>query len=197
MTKTCFAALPALTLAALLASVAIPTHAQTAVPDALLAEMDIVEEDTLLAQAAPTGAPARTVNLRDMCKERVARSTGRRAYLKARLDLKPEQMTAWSAFEKAAEEATAKQSARCGTLSAEVALPMPFADRLNMREAAMKARLEATQAVKPSLLALYGALNAEQKAVLDRPMGGGAQMGGQRMGPPMGGAPHQQGGQRQ
>src|ERR1700742_3818780 len=38
-------------------------------------------------------------NPRNMCFERTARKVGARAYLKARLDLKPEQMAAWNAFE--------------------------------------------------------------------------------------------------
>jgi LTXXQ motif family protein len=36
----------------------------------------------------------------------------------------------------------------------------------------MKSRLEAMQAVKPTLLALYDKLSPDQKAVFDRPMMG-------------------------
>ena len=38
---------------------------------------------------------------------------GARAYLKAKLDLKPDQMPAWDAFQKAADEASAKEKATC------------------------------------------------------------------------------------
>ncbi len=36
----------------------------------------------------------------------------------------------------------------------------------------MRTRLESLQSVKPSLMALYATLTPEQKAILDRPMGG-------------------------
>ncbi len=107
-----------------------------------------------------------------MCEEHVARRIGIRAYLKSRLDLKPEQMNAWNAFEKAADEASAKDKARCASLPTEMKTPPNFTDRLNMREAMMKGRLESIEAVKPSLLALYAALTPEQKEILDHPMMG-------------------------
>src|SRR5882672_4497355 len=79
------------------------------------------------AQAAPPAAmpPAagggpdrptrqeRTFSPRAACQDVVARRIGNRAYIKARLELKPEQMTAWSAFEKAANEVSAKENAKC------------------------------------------------------------------------------------
>ena len=55
-----------------------------------------------------------------MCLDRIARRVGNRAYLKARLDLKPEQMTAWNAFAKAADDADVKDKARCNALPAEM-----------------------------------------------------------------------------
>ena len=113
----------------------------------------------------------------DMCTEQVARRIGNRAYLKARLDLKPEQMTAWNNFEKAADEASAKDKARCATLPAEVKTPPTYMERLTMREEMMKARLAALEAVKPSLQALYTALTPEQKAIFDKPMRMGMGMG--------------------
>jgi protein CpxP len=128
---------------------------------------------------AAGGAPDRPMaerppfNPRNMCFERTARKVGERAYLKSRLDLKPEQMTAWNAFEKAADDATAKDKARCATLPTDVKTPPKFNERMNMREAMMKSRLESLEAVKPSLTALYAALTPEQQALFDRPMMGG------------------------
>jgi hypothetical protein len=60
-----------------------------------------------LAQAAPPAATAagRTFSPKSMCQDMLARRIGNRAYIKARLELKPEQMTAWNAFEKASDEA--------------------------------------------------------------------------------------------
>jgi hypothetical protein len=141
--------------------------------------------DALIAQAAPipsapppaAGAPGEhrerpAVSPRAMCREQVAHRVGFRAYLKVRLDLKPEQMAAWSAFEKAADEATAKQTARCAAMPAEMKTPPTFVERLNMREEAMKARLDSIEAVKPSILALYYTLTPEQQVVFDRPFMG-------------------------
>ncbi len=105
---------------------------------------------------------------RNMCSEQVARRIGNRAYLKARLDLKPEQMANWTAFEKAADDASAKQKTRCSTLPAELKGPVSLTDRMGMQEEAMKARLEAIQSIKPALTTLYASLTPEQKAVLDR-----------------------------
>jgi hypothetical protein len=110
-------------------------------------------------------------NPRNMCMEHVARRIGMRAYLKARLDLKPEQMTAWNAFEKAADEVSAKDKTRCASLPTEVKTPPKFSERFAMRETMMKARLDAIEAVKPSLTTLYAALTPEQQALFDRPAG--------------------------
>ncbi len=133
-----------------------------------------------IAQAPPAAASGRTFSPKDMCQDQVARRIGNRAYLKARLELKPDQMTAWNAFEKAADEASTKSSARCATLPAEMKERPNVVDRLSMEESAMKARVATIEAVKPTLTALYAVLSPEQKAVLDRPrspmmgrMGGG------------------------
>jgi hypothetical protein len=139
-----------------------------------------------IAQAAPPAAtpPAagggadrrvermREVSPKAMCEEHIARRIGNRAYLKSRLDLKPEQVSAWNTFEKAADEASAKEKARCASLPTESKTEPNFADRFNQREEMMRTRAESLQSVKPSLMALYAALTPEQKAILDRPKGG-------------------------
>ena len=131
-----------------------------------------VDDMLEIAQAAPPAAAAgRTFSPKAVCQDMVARRIGDRAYIKARLELKPEQMTAWNAFEKASDEASAKQNARCATLPAEMKERPNYVDRLSMEEDAMKARVAAIEAVKPTLLALYNTLSPEQKAVLDRPRG--------------------------
>jgi hypothetical protein len=134
-----------------------------------------------IAQASPpaasppaAGGPAQKMRAafspQKMCVEHVARRIGMRAYLKARLDLKPEQMQAWNTFEKAADDVSAKAKARCATLPTERKDRPNFSDRLTQRETFMKARLDDLEAVKPSLQALYAALTPDQKAILDRPM---------------------------
>lgn len=137
-----------------------------------------------LAQAAPPAAPPAATppaagggaqparpafNPRNMCLEMVARNAGRRAYLKNRLDLKPEQMTAWNAYEKAADDVTAKNKTQCASLPTEMKERPKFADRMNMREQMVKSRYESFEAVKPSLTTLYAALTPEQQEIFDRP----------------------------
>lgn len=125
-----------------------------------------------LAQAPPpAAAPGRTFSPKDMCLDQVARRIGNRAYIKARLELKPDQMTAWNAFEKASDEASIKANARCATLPTDMKERPNYVDRLSKEENAMKARVATIEAVKPTLVALYGVLSPEQKAILDRPRG--------------------------
>lgn len=138
---------------------------------------------SLIAQAPPPAPPPGpraagdrherpAFSPRAMCLDRVAHRAGFRAYLKVKLELKPDQMTAWSTFEKAADDAAAKQTARCAAMPSEAKTPPTFTERLSMREDAMKARLDSMEAVKPSMLALYNVLTPEQKVVLDRPFMG-------------------------
>jgi len=125
--------------------------------------------------SAPAGGPERMMrdfSPKAFCEDRIARRIGNRAYLKARLDLKPDQMPAWDAFQKAADEASAREKARCASLPTEMKAPPSFPDRLTRQEEMMKSRLESIQAVKPTLLALYDKLSPEQKAAFDRPMMG-------------------------
>lgn len=147
-----------------------------------------------IAQAAPPAAtppaagggadrkmrPEHAFSPRRMCQEQSARRVGNRAYLKARLDLKPEQMAVWNAFEKAADEASTKDSTRCASLPTEIKTRPDFAQRFTMQEDFMKARLASIEAVKPSLLALYAALTPEQKEIMDRPTMGRFGMHGRR-----------------
>jgi hypothetical protein len=150
---------------------------------------DLFEDDMIeLAQATPPSPPPppaargertpgergaarveRSFSPKSMCLDMAARRIGDRAYLKARLELKPDQMTAWNAFEKAADEASTKSMARCQTLPAEMKERPAYLERLTMEEDAMKARIATIEAVKPSLTALVAVLTPEQKAILDRP----------------------------
>lgn len=116
----------------------------------------------------------RAMNPKAFCLDKVARRAGNRAYIKLRLDLKADQMTAWNAFAKASDDADVKDVARCNALPTEKKERPSYVERLTMEETVMKARIERIDAVKPSLQALYDTLSPEQKAVLDspRPMGG-------------------------
>lgn len=143
-------------------TLSVPAHAIDSDLDALLE----------LAQGAPPpGADRRSFSPRAFCEDRVARRLGNRAYIKAKLDLKPEQMTAWNAFEKASDDASARTRAYCATLPTEMGEGPDFLGRLAMEEGAMRMRLASIETVRPSLTALYAVLTPEQKASLDRPRG--------------------------
>jgi hypothetical protein len=138
--------------------------------------LDSGSDDLLeLAQATPATPPAAgadrraAFNPKAFCLDRIARRAGNRTYVKIRLDLKPEQMTAWNAFAKASDDADVKDTARCNALPTEMKERPNYVDRLTLEETAMKARVERIEAVKPSLLAMYNTLSPEQKTVLDRP----------------------------
>lgn len=127
------------------------------------------------APPATAGGPERMMrefSPKAFCEDRIARRMGHRAYIKAKLDLKADQMTAWDAFQKAADDASAKEKAKCAALPTEMKTPPSFPDRLTRQEEMMKSRLESIQAVKPTLIALYDKLSPDQKAVFDRPMMG-------------------------
>jgi hypothetical protein len=128
-------------------------------------------------QAGPMG-PHPAFNPKEMCVEHVARRIGNRAYLKARLDLTAQQLPLWNSFEKAADEASAKDKARCAALPTEMKTAPTYPERMNMREEMMKARIASLEATKPSLQALYASLTPEQKAIFDKPMRGMRGMGG-------------------
>jgi LTXXQ motif family protein len=157
--------------------------------------LDSGSDDPLeMAQATPPAAPPPAAggqerreraafNPKAFCLDRVAHRAGARAYLKVRLELKPEQMTAWNAFAKAADDADAKDIVRCNALPSEMKERPSYVERLNLEEAAMKARVERIEAIKPTLVSFYDSLSPDQKAVLDRPRPMAGMMGHHRHGP--------------
>ena len=173
--------------AALAACLMLATPASAAF-GGLLDDDDVLE----LAQVTPPGAPGMppaagadrrdrpAFNPKAFCLDRVARRAGNRTYLKIKLDLKAEQMTAWNAFAKASDDADVKDTARCNALPSEMKERPGYVERLTLEETYMKARIERIDAVKPSLVALYGTLSPEQKAVLDRPRPMGGRLGHHR-----------------
>jgi len=174
--------------------VAIPTLIAAGASLAWLTSAAAIDRDDLsptveLAQAPPATAgggyqarPRRPFSPKAACIDHVARGVGHRAALKVRLELKPEQMPKWQAYEKVADEESAKRLARCASLPTEMKTPPGFTERLNRREQMAKDRLASLEAVKPSLLALYDALSPEQKALFDRPGFGAGRHGHWRRG---------------
>jgi hypothetical protein len=175
--RSLLVALPvSLVAAAGLAWVAVPANAANGGSQLAQAQTAPAPQPAPPSAGANTDRPMRQFSPQKACYDRNARRIGQRAYLKARLDLKPEQMALWSAFEKASDEVSAKQKARCAALPTEQPqAPPSLTDRVNRQEERMKMRLEAIQAVKPSLGALYASLTPEQKEIVDR--GGERRMG--------------------
>src|SRR4029077_4906944 len=115
------------------------------------AALDGGPDDPLeLAQATPPANPPpaaagqdprdrAAINPKTFCLDQIARRAGNRTYLKVRLDLKPEQMTAWNAFAKASDDADVKDTARCSALPTEMKERPNYVDRLTMEENMMKA----------------------------------------------------------
>ena len=171
-------ALPvSLVAAAGLAWFAVPANAVNGGPELAQAQTAPAPPSAPPAAGTNTDRPVRQFSPQKACYDRNARRIGQRAYLKARLDLKPEQMALWNAFEKASDDVSTKQKARCATLPNErPQAPASLTDRVNRQEERMKMRLEAIQTVKPSLTALYASLTPEQKEIVDR--GGERRMGG-------------------
>jgi hypothetical protein len=163
-------ALPvSLVAAAELAWFAVPAHAVNGSPQLAQAQTAPAPQPAPPSTGANTDRPMRQFSPQKACYDRTARRIGQRAYLKARLDLKPEQMALWNAFEKASDDVSAKQKARCAALPTErPQAPASLTDRVNRQEERMKMRLEAIQTVKPSLTALYASLTPEQKEIVDR-----------------------------
>jgi hypothetical protein len=118
------------------------------------------------------GQPVRTIHPKASCEERVAYRIGHRADLRDKLELRAEQTAFWDAFEKASEEANAKDRARCAALPEEREIRPDFTERVKMQKYVMKARLSYLEIVEPSMLALYAELTPEQKATFARSMTG-------------------------
>lgn len=173
-----FALSTALVTAASLAWTSLPASAADGGSDDLLELAQTTPPTNPPPGAGGPGGPDQrghhAMNPKAFCLDQIARRAGNRAYIRLRLDLKTDQMTAWNAFAKASDDADVKDVARCNALPTELKEKPTYVERLTMEENLMKARIERIDAVKPSLQALYDTLSPEQKAVLDspRPMGG-------------------------
>ena len=101
---------------------------------------------------------------KERCEERLAWRAAMRAYAEAKLDLTPEQRPLWDRVESIAQTEQQKERQLCAALK-----PGGDTTMLDRMQQFLSTRLEALQAAKPAVQALYQALTSEQRAIFDHP----------------------------
>ena len=104
---------------------------------------------------------------KERCGERLAWRAAMRAYTEAKLDLTPEQRPLWDRVQSIAQTEQQKERQLCAALKPGGDTTM--LDRLDRMQQFLSTRLEALQAAKPAVQALYQALTPEQRAIFDHP----------------------------
>jgi LTXXQ motif family protein len=106
-------------------------------------------------------------NPEERCERRLAWRAAMRAYVGVMLNLTPEQRPLWDRVQNIAqtEEQKLRQLCTAPRPSGEPTL----LDRLDRMQALLSTRLEALQAAKPAVQALYQALTPEQREIIDHP----------------------------
>lgn len=106
-------------------------------------------------------------NPQERCEERLAWRAAMRAYTEAKLDLTSDQRPLWDRIQNIAQTEQQKERQLCATLKPRAETTM--LDRLDRMQQFLSTRLEALQAAKPAVQALYQALSPEQRTVFDHP----------------------------
>ena len=104
---------------------------------------------------------------KERCEERLAWRAAMRAYTEAKLDLTAEQRSLWDKVESTAKAEEQKERQLCATL--KEGGEATVLDRLDRMQQFLSTRLDALQAAKPAVQALYQALTPEQRAIFDHP----------------------------
>jgi hypothetical protein len=104
---------------------------------------------------------------KERCEERLAWRAAMRAYTEAKLDLTPEERPLWDRVESIAQSEQQKERQLCAVLKPGSDATM--LDRLDRMQQFLSTRLEALQAAKPAVQALYQTLTPEQRAIFDHP----------------------------
>ena len=103
----------------------------------------------------------------ERCTDRLAWRAAMRAYTEAKLDLTPQQQPLWDKVQSAAQSEEQKERQLCAGLKPGGELTM--LDRMDRMQHFLSARLEALQAARPAVQALYQALTPEQQTILNHP----------------------------
>ncbi|HWB48696.1 MAG TPA: Spy/CpxP family protein refolding chaperone [Stellaceae bacterium] len=114
---------------------------------------------------------AREVSPQQACVDRIARRAGFVAAMGVKLGLTPDQKPLWDKVVAAGQSAQDSERKLCNALpsAAGAGDKLTVIDRMNHRQQMLQARLQALQQTEPAVQALYQALTAEQKAMLDHP----------------------------
>jgi hypothetical protein len=104
---------------------------------------------------------------KERCEERLAWHAAMRAYTEAKLDLTPEQRPLWDRVQSIVQTEQQKERQLCSSLKPGGDTTM--LDRLDRMQQFLSTRLEALQAAKPAVQALYQALSPQQRAIFDHP----------------------------
>jgi LTXXQ motif family protein len=105
---------------------------------------------------------------KERCEERLAWRAAMRAYTEAKLDLTPEQRPLWDKVQSIAQSEQQKERQLCSAL--KPGDETTVLDRLDRMQQFLSTRLDALQAAKPAVQALYQALTPEQRAIFDHPL---------------------------
>ena len=103
----------------------------------------------------------------ERCTDRLAWRAARRAYVEAKLNLTAQQQPLWDKMQSTAQTEEQKERQLCAGLKPGAEPTM--LERIDRMQQFLSARLEALQAAKPAVQALYQALTPEQQAILNRP----------------------------
>ena len=113
---------------------------------------------------------AMRANPQQRCVDRLAHRAAHRAYVETELNLTPQQQPLWDKLQGIAQSEQQKERQLCSQLKPESELTM--LDRMDRVQRFLTARLDALQAAKPAVQALYQSLTPEQKAIFDHPFRG-------------------------
>jgi hypothetical protein len=106
-------------------------------------------------------------NPQERCEERLAWRAAVRAYTETKLDLTAEQRPLWDKMQSIAQSELQKERQLCAAL--KPGEETTVLDRLDRMQQFLSTRLDALQAAKPAVQALYQALTPEQRTIFDHP----------------------------
>jgi hypothetical protein len=113
------------------------------------------------------GMMMRRQDPQERCTDRLAWRAARRAYVEVKLNLTAQQQPLWDKVQSTAQTEEQKERQLCAGLKPGAESTM--LERMDRMQQFFAARLEALQAAKPAVQALYQALTPEQQAILNRP----------------------------
>ncbi len=104
---------------------------------------------------------------KEHCIDRLAWRAARRAFVEAKLNLNADQRPLWDKLEGIARSEQQRERQLCDQLKPNA--DMTALDRMDRAQQFLSTRLEALQAAKPAVQALYQSLNPDQKEIFDHP----------------------------